>query len=171
MGGEPMDPKLFEKQVFESSGVVHGETDHVKSTDARQSVDVPQGQWVDVRRGQVAAEGTVTNDRWPGVLFDAADPSKVVCWHLVKSVFACNRRNIRPEQVVIDPETGAGWCPTCFSVKRKLERKSRPRTRRARLHYIKALKVQQNSQIPGILVKDSSESESEVVWREQDAET
>ena len=122
MGGEPFDPKVFERVAPEDA---HGEIDHIKSTDVRRTVAIPEGRWIDVRAGQTHAQGVVPNPDYPGVLMDAEDPTKVICWHLSRKVFYCVRRGIRPDQVVIDPETGAGWCPTCFSQKKRLDKKEK----------------------------------------------
>lgn len=108
---------------------VHGEQ-HLESTDVRRTQDVPEGAWVDVRSGQRVAEGTVTRDEWPGLLFDAQDPTKVICWHLKPSVFVCNRRNIQPEQVVIEEGSNSPWCPTCLAKKKQLAKQSQIKGRR-----------------------------------------
>lgn len=166
---------------FQSSGTVHGETDHVKSTDVRRSVEVPEGVWTDVRAGQVSAEGVVTRPEWPGVLFDADDPTKVIVWHLKPAVFACARRNIQPEQVVFEKESGAPWCPTCLHKKKQILRKSKVKGRRKKKQMIERIKADQvlHNQ-SGIVIKDSSKSpitpsidseevlmaDGEIVWKE-----
>jgi hypothetical protein len=160
MGGEPFDPVAMEK-AFQSSGDVHGEKDHVQSTDVSRSVDVPAGVWTDVRAGQVTAEGTVTRPEWPGLLFLADDPTKVVVWHLKPSVFVCNRRNIRPEQVVFEEGTHAPFCPTCLSKKKQLAKKSKVKGRRKQRHMIERFKAEQAAKYI------EKQPNSEIVWKEQ----
>ena len=74
------------------------------------SVAVPEGQWVDVPKGYVAAAGTYVDDE--GVLRSTGDHSCVV-WHLPR----CEKRGIQPNEIVYDPETNAPWCPKCWSNK------------------------------------------------------
>lgn len=165
MGGEPFDPKVFKRVAAEAA---HGESDHIESTDVSRTVDVPEGVWTDVRAGQRTAEGVVTRPEWPGLMFDAQDGS-VVCWHLKPSVFVCNRRSIRPEQVVFEEETGAPFCPTCLKQKKKLVRKAKVLGWRKQKKMINKLKAQHAVNAPVFVQpRTTPTTESEIVWREQD---
>lgn len=164
--GEPFDPKAFQRVAAQKA---HGESDHVESTDVSRSVDVPTGVWTDVRKGQVTAEGTCTRPEWPGLLFDADDPTKVICWHLKPAVFACGRSNIQPNQVVFEEGSGAPWCPTCLHKKKQLLRKSKVKGERKKKQMIDRLRAQ--SEAKRIPIKDSTKTpttstDSEVVWKE-----
>ena len=139
MGGEAFDPEVFKRVAKE---LAHGEDDHVESTDISRTVDAPVGQWTDVRAGQTTAEGTVTRPEWPGIPFDADDPTKVIVWHLKPAIFNCGRRNIQPEQVVFEEGTGAPFCPTCLAKKKKLAKASKVKGRRKQKKIIDRLKAQ-----------------------------
>lgn len=140
MGGEQFDPELFQRV---SAELAHGEEGHVESTDITATTQVPVGVWTDVRVGQVTAEGTITRPEWPGIPFDADDPTKVIVWHLKPSVFSCGRRGIRPEQVVFEEGTGAPFCPTCLRHKKKLAKKSKIKGERKQKKLLDRLKIQQ----------------------------
>ncbi|AZS12637.1 hypothetical protein HWB99_gp101 [Mycobacterium phage DrLupo] len=160
---------------FKPSGNVHGETDHVQSTDVHRTVEAPVGVWTDVRAGQVTAEGTVTRPEWPGILFDADDPTKVIVWHLKPAVFACGRRNIKPEQVVFEEGSGAPWCPTCLHKKKQILRKSKVKGGRKKKQLLDRLHAQTEAKrlpikMPPKNATDKS-TDSEIVWRENDERT
>ncbi|AAN02153.1 gp99 [Mycobacterium phage Barnyard] len=169
MGGEQFDPEVFKRVSPEKA---HGESDHVESTDVSRTVEAPVGVWTDVRKGQVTAEGCVTRPEWPGLLFDADDPTKVVVWHLKPSVFACARRNIQPEQVVFEEGSGAPWCPTCLHKKKQIIRKSKVKGGRKKKQLLDRLKAQSEAKKPHIKMPQKNVSEtstdSEIVWRESD---
>lgn len=171
MGGEPFDPKLFERVAPEEA---HGETGHVKSTDVSRSTEVPEGVWTDVRVGQRTAEGTVTRSDWPGLLFDADDPTKPVVWHLKPSIFNCNRRNIRPEQVVIEKGSGAPFCPSCLSQKKKLAKKSKIKGRRKVKKFLQERK--ERNAFQGTITDHTkaqapplADNGGEIVWKESES--
>lgn len=97
---------------------------HLRPKNAKASVNLPGGKWIDLPKGMVAAPGTYVDDN--GVLRDSKDNSCVV-WHNIKrnekgGKIHCQRRGIQPEEIVYDPDTGAPWCPECWP-DRKVEKK------------------------------------------------
>jgi len=90
---------------------------HIQSRDISKTVRVPDGEWVDIRVGQVVAEGTYLDDE--GVLRSTGDNSCVV-WHNKgggcgpSRVFGEYRKKILASEIIYD-ENGAPWCPQCVA--------------------------------------------------------
>lgn len=84
------------------------------------SVNVPSGQWIDVKPGQIMAPGTYVDEH--GVLRCVANDA-VAVWHLVRKEGEgegdgrCERTGITPEEIRYDPETKVPWCPDCWNAR------------------------------------------------------
>jgi hypothetical protein len=96
---------------------------HVKTGNVRLSHNTKEGEWIDVRKGQVRVEGAYVDGR--GVLRSTQDNS-VVTWHSksrIREFFglsgSCQKRGIKPSEIVYDPDTGAPWCPDCWPTELK----------------------------------------------------
>lgn len=96
---------------------------HIRPKNTKASVNLPSGEWVDVPKGMVAAPGTYVDDH--GVLRAQSDDS-CVTWHQIRrddngNKIHCQRRGIKPEEIVYDPATGAPWCPECWPIHNEIE--------------------------------------------------
>ena len=74
-------------------------------------INAPTGQWIQVRKGQIAAPDTYYDE--DGVLRSIVDHS-VVVWHWRSRAGRCLRKGLTPEERVQDPASGAWWCPDCY---------------------------------------------------------
>ena len=90
-------------------------------------------QWVEAKKGQRFAPGTYVDSH--GVLRASSDGSCAV-WHSrprIRERYGltgrCERRGIRPDQIVYDPATGAPWCDECWpwEVRRQAEDRRKAR--------------------------------------------
>lgn len=80
--------------------------DHIRPSSVDETVNVPEGEWVDVPKGMVAAPGTYVDSF--GVLRSSGDGSCVV-WHNR----GCQKRGIQPHEIIYG-ENKAPWCPKCW---------------------------------------------------------
>lgn len=81
---------------------------HLRPSDRNRHIEAPEGHWVDVPIGMVAAAGTYVDSS--GVLRSVSDDSCVV-WHKR----GCERRGIQPDEIIYN-DNGAPWCPSCVEV-------------------------------------------------------
>ena len=79
---------------------------HVAPVEPSKSVNAPEGQWVDVPKGMIAAPGTYVDEE--GYLRCVSNGA-YAAWHNKE----CPIRHLDKEQIVHDTN-GAPWCPDCY---------------------------------------------------------
>lgn len=81
---------------------------HIKPTNLGKSVQAPEGSWVDVPKGMIAAPGTYVDEE--GYLRHSSNDAYAV-WHRG----GCPIIHVGKEEIVFDIMTGAPWCPVCHN--------------------------------------------------------
>lgn len=93
---------------------------HVRPLRDDRSIDAPEGVWVDVPRGMVAAEGTYVDEN--GVLRMVGSGNLAIWHHRCKAVHtvSCDWTTDDPSELNTTYAPGAPWCPICVD-KMKLD--------------------------------------------------